>query len=93
MDDYCRNRSEFMGAWYVLNRMNPARVLCRDVATVLEQQLGDGLAPYAIQFDAAVEEALASQSPVAQYAPESEATRDIRGLAAWLTQMLARQNA
>lgn len=88
MDDYCRNRSGFIGGWYVLNRMNSARVLCRDVSAVLAQQLGDKLAPQSIQFDAAVEEALASQAPVTHYAPESVATRDIRALADWLTQIL-----
>ena len=74
---------------YLLNRMNSARVLCRDVATALSRDLGARLLPVEIHFDAAVEEALASQSPILRYAPESPASRDFVIAADWLVKAAA----
>jgi len=73
--------------FYVLNRMNNARLLCRDVGTALSRDLGDSLLPVEINFDSAVEEALASQSPILKYAPESPASRDFAALANWLVNL------
>lgn len=87
LGDYSRARPEFLGGYYLLNRMNNARVLCRDVASALERDLGKRLIPVEVHFDSAVEEALASQSPILKYAPESPATRDITALADWLLQL------
>jgi len=64
--------------------MNTARVLCRDVASALSRDLGEQLIPVEVRFDAAVEEALASQSPILRYAPESSASRDFAALAEWV---------
>jgi len=71
---------------YLLNRMNNARVLCRDVAVALTRDLGDELLPIEIHFDAAIEEALASQTPILKYSPESPACRDFEALAAWVVE-------
>lgn len=87
-DDYCRSRAEFRGGWYLVNRMNTARVLCRDVLAALQAQLGTKLVPQSVHFDAAVEEALASQAPVSHYAPDSVATRDIGVIADWILRQL-----
>jgi len=70
--------------YFLLNRMNTARVLCRDVASALSRDLGEQLIPVEVRFDAAVEEALASQSPILRYAPESSASRDFAALAEWV---------
>jgi cellulose synthase operon protein YhjQ len=74
----------FSGHWFLLNRMNNSRALCRDVADALSAQLGDQLAPIRIHFDAAADEALASQMPLMRYAPQSLASRDLVALAHWL---------
>lgn len=87
-NDYCRSRAEFRGSWYLVNRMNTARVLCRDVLSALQSQLGPKLVPQSVHFDAAVEEALASQAPVAHYAPESVAAREIGLVADWVLRQL-----
>lgn len=84
LDLDCHPRPTFRGGWYVVNRMNASRALCRDVERALVDQLGDRLAPVRIHFDAAVEEALASQVSLDQYAPETTAAQDLRALAAWL---------
>lgn len=73
--------------YFLLNRMNNARMLCRDVATALSRDLGEQLLPVEIHFDAAVEEALASQSPILKYAPESPASRDFAVMADWLIKL------
>lgn len=88
LDDYCRSRSDFRGGWYMVNRMNSSRVLCRDVLSALSQQLGDRLSPQVVHFDASLEEALASQAPVSRYAPESIAARDIAALAEWMVTVI-----
>lgn len=74
-------------SYYLLNRMNGARMLCRDVATALTRDLGDRMLPVEINFDSAVEEALASQCPILKYAPESPASRDFAALADWLVNL------
>lgn len=73
--------------FFLLNRMNSARMLCRDVGTALARDLGDRLLPVEVHFDSAVEEALASQSPIMRYAPESPASRDFMQLADWLMKL------
>jgi chromosome partitioning protein len=85
---YGRGRPGFRGAWYLINRMNSARVLCRDVGAALQSQLGERLIAEPVRFDAAAEEALASQSPIAFYSPDSVAARDFVALADWVGRQL-----
>lgn len=75
-------------AGWLVNRMNAARALCRDVHAALREELGERLIPHVVHFDTAVEEALASQQPVTEYAPESLAARDFRTVAGWLAEQL-----
>lgn len=88
IEDYASPRPEFQGAYYLVNRMNRARVLCRDVLAAASELLGDRLVPQQLHFDAAMEEALASQLPVACYAANSQAAQDIDQIAAWLLERL-----
>jgi cellulose synthase operon protein YhjQ len=88
LDEYCYRRPDFRGARFVINRMNSARTLCRDVAAGLRQHLGDRLLDVEIRFDAAVEEALASQSPIQHYASSAPAVRDFEALADRMTGIL-----
>jgi len=84
LDEYCRFRPEFLGSYYLVNRMNAARPLCRDVHAALQRELGPRLIPQVLRFDAMVEEALASQAPVSRYAPDSLAAQDVGLIADWL---------
>lgn len=75
-------------AFYVINRMNKARSLCRDVQAAMQEQLDSRLCNEVIHFDSAVEEALASQQPVLEYAPDGVAATDFRKLADWVQERL-----
>jgi len=89
LDEYCRPRPAFGGAHYLVNRMNAARPLCRDVLSALQRELGPRLMPSVIRFDATVEEAMACQSPVSRYAPDAMAARDVGDAADWLLARIA----
>lgn len=84
LGDYCHGRLGFKGSYYLVNRMNPARALCRDVLSMMRRELHGRVAPCELRFDPAVEEALAAQVPIIRYAPESPASRDFRSVMSWL---------
>ena len=84
--DYAPRQGGFKGLYYLVNRMNTARVLCRDVVAALAHELGARMIPGTVQFDSAVEEALAAQTPIMRYAPDSPAARDLGQLAQWTIQ-------
>lgn len=73
-------------AVYLLNQIDSASHLRRDVAEVLRERLGERLAPIGIHSDEAVSEALAFQKPVLLYDPHCQATHDLQRLANWLAQ-------
>ena len=60
-----------------------------DVVRVVRSDLGARLVPTVIHQDESVKEALAFDQLVLQYAPHSEATRDLSQAAAWLSKKLA----
>lgn len=86
---YCNGRADFFGAAYLLNNIPPGSDLARDVVKVVRSDLGDRLVPSVIHQDEAVKEALAFDQLVLQYAPHSEAARDIGKVAAWIAAKLA----
>jgi len=79
---------QFRGLFFLVNRMNEGRVLCRDVQAMLSQRLGNRLVPVAVRFDAAAEEALAAQQTVLAYEPNGRAATDFDELAAWVEKTL-----
>jgi cellulose synthase operon protein YhjQ len=89
LNRYCNGRPGFYGSVYLLNNLPSGSNLARDVVRVVRSDLGDRLVPTVIHQDEAVKEALAFDQLVLQYAPHSEAARDIGQAAAWLNQKLA----
>ncbi len=75
---------------YVLNQVDRSDSFNRDVADLLQQHLGDRLAPIGIHCDEAVSEALAFQQPVLAYDPHGQASHDLARLAAWMIDTLNR---
>ncbi|QEZ43029.1 cellulose biosynthesis protein BcsQ [Cupriavidus oxalaticus] len=87
MDDlirtYCERRPDFLGHALVINQVDMARQLGKDVVQVLRNQLGERVLGV-IHQDQAVPEALAHDSTVVERSPHSQAGQDIRRCAAWL---------
>ena len=75
---------------YVINQVDRNESLNRDVAELLQQHLGNRLAPHLIHRDEAVGEALAMQQPVLVYDPHGQASHDFRQLAMWAIDTLNR---
>lgn len=85
---YCNDRSEFLGAAYLINNMQSEKVLSRDVVEVVRSQLGDKVVPLVIHQDESVREALAFDKLVLEYDAHCEATHDILGAARWIASRL-----
>lgn len=90
LDYYCANRTDFYGSYYVLNQFDAGLPLNRDIQTVMQNTLGERLAPYAIHRDEALGEALAFQQPIREYAPHSQAFDDLKELSDWLKNLIDR---
>jgi cellulose synthase operon protein YhjQ len=75
---------------YVLNRIDRAEALNRDVADKLHKDLDGRMAPIGIHSDEAVSEALAFLQPVLTYDPHGQASHDYARLASWLIETLNR---
>ncbi len=84
LDYYCADRPDFKGSYYVLNQFDAEHPLNRDIQTVMQNQLGERLAPATIHRDEALSEALAFQQTVGTYAPHSQAVEDLERLTDWL---------
>ncbi len=84
IDYYCSERKDFLGYCYLLNQMDAAKQLSRDVFGMLRSNLGKRFIPVTIHRDEAVSEALACQTPVSYYSQHCSATHDMQELTAWL---------
>lgn len=73
---YCAPRADFVEALYLLNQVNSARPLSRDILRVLQDAVGPGFLGV-IHSDEAVAEALALGTSVLDHGPQSLARHDI----------------
>ncbi len=73
---------------YLFNQVDGMNTLGQDVIEVVRSHLGKRVLRNVIHNDEAVAEALAFQQPVANYAPHSQATRDIENIAKQLLQFV-----
>jgi cellulose synthase operon protein YhjQ len=72
------------GMFHVLNKVNSAKLLSDDIINILRVRLKSKMLRYVIHQDEAMPEAMASNQCVADYAPHSQASHDLQGLADWL---------
>lgn len=93
LEYYCGNRTDFYGAYYVLNQFDAAQPLSRDMTAIMQNELGERAAPCCIHRDESMSEALAFQQPVSRYAPHSQCVDDIEQLADWLHNLLEQVQA
>lgn len=75
---------------YLLNQVDAAEPLSRDVTDMLREHLGPRLAPVRIHRDESVGEALAFHQPVLIYDPHGQASHDLSRLASWVIDTLNR---
>jgi cellulose synthase operon protein YhjQ len=69
----------------IVNRLNPARDMQRDVLAMLSVALGDGLPlSQRVHLDGALPESFARGTWLFDDAPHSQASHDLQGLANWL---------
>ena len=71
---------------YVSNKFDEASELEKMGRELIAHEVGDRLLPVSIRRSPDVAEAIAQRMTVADYAPESEITRDLYQLAVWLQQ-------
>ncbi len=74
----------------IVNRLNPARDMQRDVLAMLGAALGDGV-PLAqrVHLDVALPESFARGTWLFDDAPHSQASHDLHGLANWVDAWVA----
>lgn len=77
VNTYCAPRSDFSETLYVLNQVDGARQLSKDVTRVMQDSLGERLVGV-IHEDQAVREALAYDKSLLEYDPHGQAANDLR---------------
>lgn len=90
LDKYARSRAGFAGAYYVVNQVDASRRLNREVMRRMRQALDPHLLGSVHQAPA-VSEALAAQTPLALYAPHSQAAHDVQSCAQELLLLIDEQ--
>ncbi|WP_256441902.1 cellulose synthase operon protein YhjQ/BcsQ [Cupriavidus sp. AcVe19-6a] len=80
MDDlirtYCTHRSDYRGQMLVINQVDMARQLSKDVVQILRDQRGQRILG-TVHEDGAVPEALAHDCTIVRQSPHSQAALDI----------------
>ncbi|CAN7656795.1 cellulose biosynthesis protein BcsQ [Acidovorax sp. Leaf78] len=84
---YCTPRPDFDDALYVVNQVDSARQLAKDITRVMQDGLGERLVGV-IHEDQAVREALAYDQSVLQYDAHGQAADDLRKCARVLAERL-----
>lgn len=87
VDTYCLPQHHFKGFGIVVNQVDHNKPLNRDVVSMVRASFGDSVMGL-IHLDQAVGEALAYGQDLFQYAPHSEAARDMAVCADWIHRAL-----
>ncbi|MFA5596771.1 MAG: cellulose biosynthesis protein BcsQ [Pusillimonas sp.] len=76
LDNYSRQRTDFIGARYVVNQANSGQTLARDITDIIKHEFSTDVVGR-IHTDQFMREALASRQNVLDFAPFSQAAHDI----------------
>lgn len=71
---------------YVLNFADPTRISTAAYTALMMDNLGEALLPYQVHRDEVVAEALAANQSIFDFAPDSQSSHDLQGLANWVLQ-------
>lgn len=89
LDEYSRPRADFWGAKYIINQINSAQTLTRDITEIIKLEFsGDVIGR--IHTDQFMREALANRQDVLGFAPYSQAAHDIAACAERIAATLPR---
>lgn len=88
VDTYCLPQRHFKGFGIIVNQVDQNKPLNRDVVSMVRASFGESVMGL-IHLDQAVSEALAYGQDLFQYAPHSEAARDIAVCADWINRALS----
>ena len=84
VDEYTADRTDFSGAFMLINQMRSKSKLGHQVRTALYASFADQLVPASVHRDPRVAQALAFERPVLKYEPGCKASLDIQYVADWL---------
>jgi cellulose synthase operon protein YhjQ len=85
--NYCQHNQKFLGQLYLINQLDSARTLARDVVEIIKDKHGRELLG-TIHQDQAVGEALACEQSVLEYDPYCVASQDYADCASRLSKVL-----
>ena len=85
LNTYCNNRPDFVNALFVLNQVDSARQLSKDLLRVFREEAGDHFVGV-IHSDASVPEALAEGTNMLDHAPDCQASHDVMACATTIAQ-------
>lgn len=85
---YAADRSEFIGAAYVINQADSSRQLNKDLTLIMRNILGERLIGV-VHRDQSIAEALAYNRNVLDYAPSGQGSHDIQAVSQTILEMLA----
>ncbi|WP_439859363.1 cellulose biosynthesis protein BcsQ [Pseudomonas sp. MBLB4136] len=88
IDSHAGERREFLGAAYVINQVDPARQLSRDITQIMRGVLGDQVIGM-IHWDQSIAEALAYNRSVLDCDPFGQGSHDIQACSQALLARLA----
>ncbi|KJH79671.1 cellulose synthase operon protein YhjQ [Pseudomonas sp. KSR10] len=78
-----QQRTQPIADLLLVNRVNPASQLQRDLLMIWRRRPGMSRPPQLVHEDEAAPEALAHKMTIGHYAPQSQAASDLRSLAIW----------
>jgi len=84
IDDYCPPGAPRPELHFIVNQVDHAKLLGRDVLGVMQQTVSRQDKLWQVHYDTAVEEALACHQPLGAYQPGSVAAKDLGEIAEWL---------
>ena len=88
IDSYAAVRPDFVGQGYLINQVDQAKPLTKDVLKVLRDMLGQRMFSGVIHQDEGISEALACGTTVIHYDPLSRAAVDFRSAGDWLLEIV-----
>jgi MinD-like ATPase involved in chromosome partitioning or flagellar assembly len=90
VEAHCRHRSEFQDSHLIVNQVDSARQLSRDVLNAMKVAYGPAILG-SVHYDQAVSEALAFDQSIFEYAPHSLAAQDFNECAEKLLGLIGPQ--